>query len=88
MAGTKGKESIVRFSLLEASRQSGVDRKTIVYCLQERWLVPAYPEEAELDEADVARLRLIATLREDFGVNDEAIPVILHLVDQLRRIPV
>jgi chaperone modulatory protein CbpM len=38
------------------------------------------------DEEDLARIRLIYELQMDMGVNDEAIPVILHLVDQLNRV--
>src|SRR5262249_12254478 len=34
-------------------------------------------------DIDLARARLIRDLREDFGVNDEGISVILHLVDQM-----
>ena len=34
-------------------------------------------------DTDVARARLIQDLKGDFGVNDEGIDVILHLVDQL-----
>lgn len=36
-----------------------------------------------LDEEDLARAKLIRELQEVFGVNDEAIPIILHLLDQL-----
>jgi chaperone modulatory protein CbpM len=32
---------------------------------------------------DVARARLIDDLKSGFGVNDEGVDVILHLVDQL-----
>ena len=35
------------------------------------------------DEADVARVRLIAELRNDLGVNEDAIPVVLRLLDQV-----
>jgi chaperone modulatory protein CbpM len=34
-------------------------------------------------DVDLARAQLIHDLREDFGVNDEAVSVILHLVDQM-----
>ena len=32
---------------------------------------------------DLARAQLIRDLREDLGVNDEGISVVLHLVDQM-----
>ena len=74
-----------RYSLLEACEHTGSEQTYVVRCLRAQWICPAFPEELELDEADLARLRLILTLQEDLGVNDEAVPVILHLVDQLHR---
>jgi chaperone modulatory protein CbpM len=35
-----------------------------------------------MDE-DIRRAHLIVELQRDFGVNDDAIPIILHLIDQL-----
>jgi hypothetical protein len=40
-------------------------------------------EAHQFFEIDVARVRLIRDLREDLGVNDEGISVILDLLDQL-----
>ena len=37
------------------------------------------------DDSDVARVRLIAELRNDLGVNEDAIPVVLRLLDQVRN---
>jgi chaperone modulatory protein CbpM len=34
-------------------------------------------------DLDLARAQLIRDLREDLGVNDEGIAVILHLLDQM-----
>lgn len=72
-----------RYTLVEACEESGMGEGFVVRCLRARWVSPACPEEGLLDEQDLARLRLIAALREDFGVNEEAVPVILHLLDQL-----
>ena len=48
------------------------------------WLVPPQTEpELMFSDVDLARAQLIHDLREDFGVNDEAVSVILHLVDQM-----
>jgi chaperone modulatory protein CbpM len=60
-----------------------VRKSFLVRCLRERWVRPAFPAEGELDAEDLARLRLIVELLGDFGVNEEAVPVILHLLDQL-----
>jgi chaperone modulatory protein CbpM len=62
---------------------SGVSREVIVYYVQESWVSPIDPRELIFDEEDIARIKLIHELRRDLGVNDESIPIILHLIDQL-----
>jgi chaperone modulatory protein CbpM len=48
------------------------------------WLRPAIRGGApEWGEADVARAALIADLRENLGINEEAMPVVLNLIDQV-----
>ena len=48
------------------------------------WLIPPQTEpELMFNDVDLARAQLIRDLREDFGVNDEGVSVILHLVDQM-----
>lgn len=48
------------------------------------WLVPRRDDEADdFSDADVARARLIRDLQHDMGVNEEAIPIILDLIDQV-----
>lgn len=72
-----------RYGVAEVTTLLCVEHEFVLHCLRAHWVLPAVPETVELDDADLARLRLILDLKEDFGVNDEAIPVILHLVDQL-----
>ncbi len=48
------------------------------------WLVPPQTEpELMFSDVDLARVQLIRDLREDFGVNDEGVSLVLHLVDQV-----
>lgn len=48
------------------------------------WLRPALRDgEPDWSEADVARAALIADLRENLGINEEAMPVVLNLIDQV-----
>lgn len=69
------------YHIHEAAIECGIGEETIVHYIQQRWIEPA--EQLDLDEEDIARARLIGDLQEIFGVNEAAIPVILHLVDQL-----
>jgi len=48
------------------------------------WLVPPQTEpELMFSDIDLARAQLIRDLRDDLGVNDEGVSVILHLLDQM-----
>ncbi|MDR3606365.1 MAG: chaperone modulator CbpM [Oligoflexia bacterium] len=75
----------MRHPLKEAAKQCGIAPEVIVRFISFSWIVPVDPEHQVLDEEDIARARLIWELQADFGVNDEAVPIILHLIDQLNR---
>jgi chaperone modulatory protein CbpM len=63
---------------------AGLQVQTLELWLDQRWLIPDRASaEMTFSEADVARAHLIRDLKSDFGVNDEGVDVILHLVDQL-----
>ena len=48
------------------------------------WIVPPQTDpEPIFSDIDLARAQLIRDLREDLGVNDEGVSVILHLIDQM-----
>ena len=55
----------------------------------ERWIGNAWlraegpPGQYRFRAIDVARVRLIRELRQDLGIDDDALPVVLSLVDQL-----
>ena len=52
--------------------------------IEQHWVLPVEREGDFLfDDADVARVKLIAELRNDLGVNEDAIPVVLRLLDQV-----
>lgn len=63
----------------------GVKKEIIIYFIEQEWIHPADQESVGLDEEDLARIRLIRDLKEEFGVNDEGLSIILNLVDQLNR---
>jgi chaperone modulatory protein CbpM len=63
---------------------AGLQVQTLEFWVDQRWLIPDHSSaEMTFSDADVARARLIHDLKGDFGVNDEGVDVILHLVDQL-----
>jgi chaperone modulatory protein CbpM len=64
--------------------RSHLDTRTLSAWVEAEWLVPVADKKSfQFSEADLARARLIGDLKADFGVNDEGIAIILHLLDQL-----
>jgi chaperone modulatory protein CbpM len=63
---------------------SGLSREDLEQWIQNDWVRP--DDEAggySFREIDVARVRLILELRDELQVNEEALPVVLSLLDQL-----
>jgi len=63
---------------------SGLTRQDL-----ERWILNQWVRPDDLNggyvfrEIDVARVRLIQELRDEFQINEDALPVVLSLLDQL-----
>jgi chaperone modulatory protein CbpM len=70
--------------------QTQLDVRAVEAWVAAGWLRPGGdPASREFSDIDLARARLIAALRGDLGLDDEAIPVVLDLIDQvhgLRRL--
>jgi chaperone modulatory protein CbpM len=63
---------------------AGLQMQTLERWLEQRWLIPDQTSgRMNFSDTDVGRARLIRDLKTDFGVNDEGVDVILHLLDQL-----
>jgi chaperone modulatory protein CbpM len=56
------------------------DQSEVSYYEREGWI---FSTEQGFTAIDIARVRLIRHLRTELDVNDQAIPVVLHLLDQL-----
>ena len=69
------------------SQRARLDRRTLTVWIEEEWLVPSRSApELTFTEMDVARARLIRDLKDNMGVNDEGLGVILHLLDQMHAL--
>lgn len=61
-----------------------VDETEVLGFVRQSWVLAREERGAwAFDEADAARVKLIVELKRDMEVNDEAIPVVLGLLDQL-----
>lgn len=68
----------------EFLHRSGIQVEVLDFWLEQQWVIPAQTREGmDFSERDIARAFFIQDLKNDFGVNDEGIDVVLHLVDQL-----
>ena len=67
-----------------------LEHETLEAWIEEEWLIPGESaDEVTFSDADVARVQLIRDLKNDLGINDEGVGVVLNLVDQvhgLRRV--
>jgi chaperone modulatory protein CbpM len=64
--------------------RSHLDLPTLNAWIEAEWLVPiATKRRFDFSDAELARVRLIQDLKADFGVNDDGVSIILHLLDQL-----
>jgi chaperone modulatory protein CbpM len=77
-------KQLIRVTIEEASKICGPSRDEIIHYIQEEWINPF--EKDALDDEDVTRIRLIRDLIENLGVNEESVPIILHLIDQIHAL--
>jgi chaperone modulatory protein CbpM len=65
-------------------RLRGLERRELVRWVENRWVLPERRAETWVfHEVDVARVELIFEIRRDFAIDDEAMPVVLSLLDQV-----
>ena len=71
-------------SKVEFLDRAQLDQEILEVWIEEEWLVPiGIATELTFSEADLARAKLIRDLKQDLGVNDEGVGVILNLLDQV-----
>ncbi len=69
---------------LLVTQLTGLRRQDLERWIANRWVRPDGAADNYLfREIDVARARLILELRDEMEVNEEALPVVLSLLDQL-----
>lgn len=73
------------FAVSEAAKECGVAKEAILQFIKDEWVAPFDQYKLSLDREDVERIKLITELK-GLGVNDEAIPIILHLIDQINAL--
>jgi chaperone modulatory protein CbpM len=66
------------------ARVGGLERRELARWVEESWVLPERRDETWVfHEVDIARVELILDMRRDFAVDDEAMPLVLGLLDQI-----
>jgi chaperone modulatory protein CbpM len=70
--------------LAEVLHLCGVEREELTMWIERRWVLPiASDGDFLFSDADLARVQMIAEFRNDLALDDEVMPAVLGLVDQL-----
>jgi chaperone modulatory protein CbpM len=65
-------------------RLKGLDRRELTRWVENRWVLPERHNDSWVfHEVDVARVELILEIRREFAIDDEALPLVLGLLDQV-----
>jgi len=65
-------------------RMHGLERRELTRWVENRWVLPErHAENWVFHEVDVARVELILDIRRDFAIDDEAMGLVLGLLDQV-----
>jgi chaperone modulatory protein CbpM len=60
------------------------DERELLGWIEQSWVLPLRGDQGYVfDEVDLARVRLIREMRLDLSIDEDAIPVILSLLDQV-----
>lgn len=79
-------KNIITFEVSEVANLYNINSDEIIQFITHEWIQPHDPLNLLLDEDDIARIQLILDLRDQMGVNNESVAIILHLVDQLNHL--
>lgn len=74
-------------SLEDVLARTQVERSQLIAWIEEGWVAPARDNGGfAFDEVDAARVSFISELMRDMMIGEEAIPVVLSLVDQINAL--
>src|SRR5471032_2174532 len=71
-------------SIAHVATELGVTVEELTVWVERRWVLPVRQgRELTFDAADLARIRMIMDFHDDLAIDDEAMPVVLDLIDRL-----
>ncbi len=72
-------------AVAEVALRCGVKTDALQLWIERQWVLPARDAVGQyaFSEADIARVRMIAELQSELAVDDEAIEIVLPLIDRV-----
>lgn len=72
-------------AIADIALRCGVAPDVLHVWIERRWVLPARDPAGQyaFSDADVARIRLIAELHDDLAVDDDAMEIVLPLIDRV-----
>jgi len=65
-------------------QMKGLAHRELMRWVENRWVLPERQERTWIfHEVDVARVELILEIRQEFAIDEEALPLVLGLLDQV-----
>jgi chaperone modulatory protein CbpM len=65
-------------------RHTALDRREIVAWVENRWVLPERQDRTWIfHDVDIARVELILEIRQEFAIEDDALSLVLGLLDQV-----
>lgn len=65
-------------------RVQGLERHELIRWVENQWVLPERRDDTWVfHEVDVARVELIREIRQEFSIDDEGVPIVLGLLDQV-----
>lgn len=88
MGSSSGANSVskITYTLEMVTHKIGIEENEILNFIENNIISPYCNDELLFDDEDLTRLGLICELREHCDPNDEALQVILHLIDQIHSL--
>jgi chaperone modulatory protein CbpM len=66
------------------ARVRGLEQRELLRWVENRWVLPEQRGDTWLfHEVDIARVELIREIRHDFAIDEDAVPLVLDLLDQV-----
>lgn len=74
-------------TLHHVAKEAGITVEDLTGWIERRWVLPIRTGgDLAFDEVDRARIRMILEFHRDLAIDDEAMPVVLDLLDRLHAV--